>query len=234
MRNQRLSDKVAEMMLQTILERGLMAGDKLPSEREIGEQFGVSRTVVREAVRSLAARGLIEARPGSGLSVAAVEASAVSSTMSLYLRGGSELHYDKIHEVRVTIEVQTARLAAERADTDALRRMRVAFDALMDAIAREDLAAAAQSDVAFHEEIARATNNELFIIMLDSIGDLLLEIRHRTMALPGDFDVAKVEHRAILDAIEARDPDAAERAMRHHLDDADQQWRALGPVVRSS
>src|SRR5687767_11964606 len=83
-REPRLSDKVADMMLATILSNRLQVGDRLPSERELGEQFGVSRTVVREAVRALVAKGVIEVRSGSGLRVAAVDAAAVSESMSLY------------------------------------------------------------------------------------------------------------------------------------------------------
>ena len=89
-REPRLSDKVAEMMLETILSNRLQVGDRLPSERELGEQFGVSRTVVREAVRALVAKGVIEVRSGSGLRVAAVAASAVSESMSLYVRGAPQ------------------------------------------------------------------------------------------------------------------------------------------------
>src|SRR5262245_60536471 len=104
-REPRLSDKVADMMLNTILTRQLKPGERLPSERELGEQFGVSRTVVREAVRVLAAKGLIDVRSGRGLRVAAVNATAVSESMSLFLRG-STLDYPKVHEIRTMLEVQ--------------------------------------------------------------------------------------------------------------------------------
>ena len=87
-REPRLSDKVAEMMLETILSNRLEVGDRLPSERELGEQFGVSSTVVREAVTcARLAKGVIEVRSGSGLRVAAVDAAQVSESMSLYVRG---------------------------------------------------------------------------------------------------------------------------------------------------
>src|SRR6266516_2211649 len=104
----RLSDQVADLLLASITERGLRPGDKLPSERELGEQFGVSRTVVREAVRALAAKGVIRARTGSGLTVAEVPAAAVSESMSLYLRGRESLDYAQIHEVRSMIETSVA------------------------------------------------------------------------------------------------------------------------------
>src|SRR5687768_18134604 len=110
-REPRLSDKVADMMLETILSRRLEVGDRLPSERELGEQFGVSRTVVREAVRALVAKGVIEVRSGSGLRVAAVDAAAVTESMSLYMRGGT-LDFEKVHEVRALLEVHIAGIAA--------------------------------------------------------------------------------------------------------------------------
>ena len=113
-REPRLSDKVAEMLLDTITVRSLKPGERLPSERKLGEQVSVSHTVIREAVRALAAKGVIEARTGSGLRAAAVEASAVSESMGLFLRG-ARLDYTKIHEVRTTLEVEVAGLAAERA-----------------------------------------------------------------------------------------------------------------------
>ena len=103
------------MMLDTILSKRLQVGDRLPSERELGEQFGVSRTVVREAVRALVAKGIIEVRSGSGLRVAAVDAAAVSESMSLYLRGGA-FDFEKVHEVRALLEMHIAGLAAERGD----------------------------------------------------------------------------------------------------------------------
>src|ERR1051325_7140710 len=86
-RSPRLSDKVAAQLLASIKSGQLSAGSRLPSERELGEQFGVSRTVIREAISSLAARGVIEVRSGSGVHVAAVNAAQVSEQMSLFLRG---------------------------------------------------------------------------------------------------------------------------------------------------
>ncbi len=126
-REPRLSDKVADMMLSTILSNRLYVGDRLPSERELGEQFGVSRTVVREAVRALVAKGVIEVRSGSGLRVAAVDAAAVSESMSLYLRGAS-VDFEKVHEVRALLEVHIAGAAAERATEEDLARLRAVHE----------------------------------------------------------------------------------------------------------
>src|SRR5213596_1650457 len=122
-RERRLSDKVADLMLRSITSRDLQPGDRLPSERELGEQFGVSRTVVREAVRALVAKGVIEVRSGSGLRVAAVNAAAVSESMSLYVHGGG-IDFERVHEVRTLLEVHIAGLAAERASAEDIERLR--------------------------------------------------------------------------------------------------------------
>ena len=94
-------------MLDAILEQRLEPGDRLPSERELGEQFGVSRTVVREAVRALVAKGVIEVISGSGLRIAEASPRTVRESLSLYLHN-STLDYERMHEVRAVLEVHMA------------------------------------------------------------------------------------------------------------------------------
>lgn len=228
----RLSDKVAEAMLETILRRGLRPGTALPSERELGEQYGVSRTVIREAVRALTSRGVIDARAGRGLTVSQVAADAVSSSMRLYLHGLEELPYAKIHEVRVGIETQIAGLAAERATDEEIAELRgMLEDMRVRGVSREDHS---RMDVEFHRAIARMTHNELYLIMLNSIGPVLLEIRRATFELPDDRKNAYDAHCTIVDAIAGRTPDAAREAMRIHLEGAQREWQSLGSVRLSS
>ena len=219
-REPRLSDKVADLLLGSIMSRGLQPGDRLPSERELGEQFGVSRTVVREAIRALAAKGVIDARTGSGLRVAAVDASAVSESISLYLRGGA-LEYPKVHEVRKLLEVEISALAAERGDDAHLDRMEEICGEMEAAI--DDVERASRLDLEFHRAIAKATGNELYLLLLDSIGEALLEIRRGNLQT-GAADETLRAHRAILDAIHARDPERARRAMATHLDQVERHW----------
>lgn len=212
-REPRLSDKVAEMMRQTIVARGLLPGTPLPSERELGEQFGVSRTVIREAVRALAAKGIVEVRSGSGLRVAPVDGANALESLSWFIRGG-QLGYSKVHEVRSTIEVEMAGLAAERRTEDGLQALRHAqthFESVID-----DVDEAAAADVEFHALIAQATHNDLFSILLGSIGDALVEIRRETLS-SGSGEETVAAHRRILDAIAVGDADAARKAMRDHL-----------------
>jgi GntR family transcriptional repressor for pyruvate dehydrogenase complex len=221
-REPRLSDKVAELLLETILSKGLQPGDRLPSERELGEQFGVSRTVIREAVRALAAKGLIDVRTGSGLRVAAVDGSAVSESMSLYLRGGT-LEYPKVHEVRKTLEVEIAGLAAERAtreDVAAMRKICERMEELVDT----DVEEASRLDLEFHRAIAVATDNDLHLLLLDSIGEALLEVRRENLRRPPAVTEALASHRAILDRIRARDREGARHSMSEHLDNVEVHW----------
>lgn len=214
-REPRLSDKVAELMLETIMSRKLEVGDKLPSERELGEQFGVSRTVVREAVRALAAKGVIEVRSGSGLRVAAVDAASVRESISLFLRGGP-VDLQLVHEVRAVLEVHIAGLAAERATPSDITRLRAAHDEMT--AASNDVEGAARDDLEFHRAIAMATHNDLFLLLLDSIASALIDIMRENLGA-GSTPMALEQHRRILDSIVARDVEGARIAMATHLED---------------
>jgi GntR family transcriptional repressor for pyruvate dehydrogenase complex len=223
-REPRLSDKVAEMMLETILSNRLSVGDRLPSERELGEQFGVSRTVVREAVRELVAKGVIEVRSGSGLRVAAVNASAVSESMSLFLRGGA-LDFEKVHEVRRVLEVHIAALAAERALPEDVAALRAVHERMQ--AESGDVEAAARDDLEFHRVIARSTHNELYLVLLDSIGGSQIDIRRENLS-SGSAPATLEQHARVLDRIAAHDDDGAREAMAAHLDGVAAWWRAHG------
>jgi GntR family transcriptional repressor for pyruvate dehydrogenase complex len=228
-RDQRLSDKVADMLLESIVSRRLNVGDRLPSERELGEQFGVSRTVVREAVRALVAKGLIEVRSGSGLRVAAVAASTVSESMSLYLLGG-EFEFEQVHEVRKMLEVHIAALAAERATAEDKSALADSCDRM--AAELDDVDRAAQLDVEFHRLIAHATQNDLYVVLLDSIGKPQLEIRRSNIGA-GHGQETVEQHRAILTAIVDGDPVRARDAMSEHLDTVERFWRSTHPATRT-
>ena len=220
-REPRLSDKVADMMLETILSRRLAVGDRLPSERELGEQFGVSRTVVREAVRALVAKGVIEVRSGSGLRVAAVDAAAVSESMSLYVHGGG-IDFERVHEVRTMLEVHIAGLAAERAGPEDVERLSAVHERMQREAGNVD--AAARDDLEFHRVIARATHNDLFLLLMDSIGASLIDIRRENLG-SGSAPLTLAQHERILDRIAAHDPDGARVAMSDHLDGVAEFWR---------
>ena len=112
-RKPRLADKVAESILETIRSQGVEPGTSLPPERELGLQFGVSRTVIREAIRSLSSKGVVTVVSGSGVKVVAVDVGTVRESMLNFVQGG-KVDYDKVDEVRRAIEVAVAGHAARR------------------------------------------------------------------------------------------------------------------------
>jgi GntR family transcriptional repressor for pyruvate dehydrogenase complex len=215
-----LAERVAESILERIVGGGLQPGDKLPSERELGEQFGVSRTVVREAVRGLTGRGLVTVRSGSGLRVAAIDPAAVSESLALLLRSHHAFDYRHVHEVRVMLEVETAGVAAERATDAEIEHLRRAAEAMERADGFED---AALRDLEFHRAIAGATHNPFYLVLHDAIGDALVAVRRENHARGGRED-AVASHRQIIEHVAAHDRPAAEAAMRHHLEIVEKIW----------
>jgi GntR family transcriptional regulator, transcriptional repressor for pyruvate dehydrogenase complex len=227
-RTPRLSDVVSERLLAAIRDAHLPPGAKLPSERELGEQFGVSRTVIREAVRALAAKGILEVRSGSGVTVASIDSSNVSDALVLFLRRKGLLDPQKIHEVRETLELQTTRLAAQRATAEDLAKIRKTHEGLAQAVG--DPEAAAEADVAFHRAIAKAAENEIYLVLIDSISDIMMDVRRATVGHPGQIQVGIEEHGRIVEALERHDVDGAVRAMKTHLINSLDALLTLGTI----
>jgi GntR family transcriptional regulator, transcriptional repressor for pyruvate dehydrogenase complex len=230
MSRQRLSDRVAASILDTVTRQGLRPGDALPSQRDLGEQYGVSRTVIREAVGSLAARGVIEVRAGSGLRLTAVDASSVTESVRFFVRTSDVLDYGKVHEVRAMLETHIAGLAAYRATDLDIETIKNWLDRL--ANSASDMEAAAQCDMEFHRAIARAVDNELYLVLLDSIHGALLDIKRTLM--PGRLEKTVREHKKIADRIAAGDAPGARLAMQQHLETVEEDWRHRLPGEEST
>jgi GntR family transcriptional regulator, transcriptional repressor for pyruvate dehydrogenase complex len=213
---------VTAAILETIASRQLQPGDMLPPERELGRQFGVSRTVIREAVRALSAKGLLDVRSGSGVRIVAVDESTVRESVRHFVHG-SMMDYGKVDEVRRVLEVAAAGLAAERATDADIARM----DDTIDRFANEcsDLEASVQIDLEFHREVARATHNELFSVLHDAMGEMLAEVRRRNLSKGrSERRLVVAMHQRIRDGIAAHDPAAAQQAMRDHLGHVQATW----------
>jgi GntR family transcriptional regulator, transcriptional repressor for pyruvate dehydrogenase complex len=228
-----LSEKVAEQITQAIMDGTLAPGERLQSERDLAEQFGVSRTVIREVARSLVASGLVEARSGRGLQVAEVGPEVVSRAMGLFLHRSSAIDYPRIHEVRAALEVSIAGYAAQRASTADIAHLQDLAATLTSVVTSEtsvDVQRAAELDVAFHRALAQATHNELFLVLLDSVGEVLLEIRRRAFELDDVRRYAAQAHHEILEQVANGDADAARNAMRRHLTTSAEIW-ATDPLA---
>ncbi len=215
-----LAARVTQQLLDSIVEGQLRAGQRLPSERELSEQFGVSRTVIREAVRGLEAKGVVEVISGRGLQVASVSSAQVSETFDLYVRGQQikdTVQPDDISEVREMLELRIVELACQRATEEDLVSIERAF-ALLEAAKDED--EAAEQDSNFHLSIARATQNPLLVTLLESVNATIRTVRKESLQKPGRKAEAQRQHRKVLDTLLARDAIAAVTAMADHLEDS--------------
>ncbi|SRR5581483_949382 len=211
-----LVERTESQLEKLIVSGSYRPGQRMPSERELGQQLGVSKTVVREAIRSLAARGLVEVRPGSGTYTRQVSDEMVTRPVALLLRS-SVLDVEHIHEVRVSLEMQIAGLAALRASEEDVAGMQQAIAALE----VPDIApmAFAEADVAFHKRLAEGARNPLFSVLANALNDVMIDIRLLAYAAnPQSVERAVYYHSWILDAVRRHDADGARKAMEEHLE----------------
>lgn len=210
-------ERVAEQIEKRILDGELRKGDRLPTERELAEQFRVSRTAVREAMKILAQKGLVDMRPGRGTIVIDGASAAMQNSIGLMMKlklgeiGGS----DSLVEFRTILEIEIAALAAARTTEKEISVMRMAIDSMDQSLNDADAFIAA--DNIFHEALAQATQNALIIILINSIVNLLSEQRKQIFEVEGGPQRGQIHHRRILESIIRRDPEAARAAMRSHL-----------------
>jgi GntR family transcriptional repressor for pyruvate dehydrogenase complex len=214
-RRGRLRDRAADQLLEMVVSGGLEPGERLPPERELCARLGVSRTVVREALNLLEARGLISIEHGRGAVVSGGSTEAVRDTLELILRVRPKVLWELL-EMRTILEVEISGLAAERAteeDTDAMRAELEKMAALIDAPEGY-----VDADVEFHALLARGARNGVLLTMLEPIVDLLRASRRVSASRrPGSALRALGEHEEILRRVEAGDAEGARREMRAHL-----------------
>jgi GntR family transcriptional regulator, transcriptional repressor for pyruvate dehydrogenase complex len=229
-----LSNKVASNVEAMILSGQLLPGDYLPAAPLLAEQFSVSRTVIREAIQVLVAKNLVEVRPGSGTIVRRPHTGSVAQAMRLLLTVGQpQLNHQQVIEVRRLVEIEVAGLAALRRTDDDLRALEANLATLPAALAEPERFA--ENDVAFHATLARATQNPLHSILLDSIADVMIAVRILSASVPGAPSNALVLHQAIFVQVQAGDSEKARSAMQEHLLEAEATMQAaLGVEQRGS
>lgn len=213
---------VVEMLEREIASGAFPAGSKIPSERELAARCGVSRPVVREALRSLQERGDIEIRPSRGAYVRSVRAFDVASRFESFARQHGATARD-LAQVRRSLESMAARLAAAAATPEERAQLRDLVDA-MDATT--DHYEHARFDIAFHALLAQASGNPVVEIMFGSIAPLAFEQMLRSVTDPGVRSAGSPLHRVVQEAIDRGDAEAAASAMNTHIALAEQM---LGP-----
>ena len=213
--NGRLYEKIVGQIESRIMSGDLKVGDQLPPEHELAEQFEVSRTAVREAIKTLREKGLIEIRTGRGTFVTNATPVVMRQSLDLLMKFGSMDGSASLVEVREIMEPEIAALAATRMTDEFVSAMQEAYDVMEKAYDNADLFI--EADMDFHLALAEATQNPLIPAMMDSIIDLLREERKRTAQVGGGLKRGQDHHRKILEAVSNHDPQAARLAMKEHL-----------------
>lgn len=224
----RLFEQVMDRLVELIKVEGLGPGDKLPSERNLMERYGVGRPAIREALQNMANIGLITLTQGERASVAAPSFSnvmqAVSLTTSGILRSSSE-SLDELKEARLLFELQMVRLATERASVADINKLEERYQVHAESI--DDADGFLKNDALFHREIAAMTGNSIFANLSQALIEWLAEFHQELVRLPGAENLTLSEHASIVEAIRSGDADAAETAMRNHLTRANELYRHL-------
>ncbi len=211
----RLYEQIVLQIEDSIQKGVLKAGDQLPAERELAQQFGVSRTAVREAVKALREKGLVEAYAGRGTFVTDGTSHVMKLSLDRMIRLGQAEDSSSLVEVREILEPEIAALAANRSEPQHLASMKEAVEVMEGA--RRDPDAFIEADLDFHLALAEAAANPLILSLIDSIVGLLREQRTKIFSVDGGPERGQYHHKRILEAIEHRDPQGARDAMRAHL-----------------
>ncbi|PYX35750.1 MAG: FadR family transcriptional regulator [Acidobacteria bacterium] len=214
-RRSKVYEEVAKQLERLILKK-LQPGDKLPAERELAEMFGVSRSSIRDAIRSLELVGLVEPRQGAGTVVREVSAESLVNPLTIVL---ARQQVSELLDFRKMLEPPLAARAATHASIEDITEMEEILRRQDDKLRRGELAI--EEDSEFHYNVAMASDNSVVLKVLDVLMDLLRETRERALQVEGRPQKSLAGHRRILMAIKRRDPAAAEDAMRRHIQDVE-------------
>ena len=212
-----LVHRVVNEIQGLVLNGKLDEGTKLPPERDLAEQMGVSRTVIREAVSILAAKGLLETRHGIGTIVSRVTRDNVVEPLSILLQSMS-ITLDDLHQVRSIIEVEVAGLAAAQRGEHEVVRLKQIANEMKDHIG--DAQSYARYDDEFHQRLAVMTGNPLLVVLSDALRDLMADVRLAASRQHQLVSTTLSDHLEILERVESMDIEGAREAMRSHIENA--------------
>ena len=227
-RQGKTTDIIIERIRTAILAGKLQPGDRLPTEKELGQQFQVSRQTIRESLRALEHVGLITLRKGSGggAFIKAVDAEVVVQGLANYLYF-KNLTIADLSEMRILLEPHAARRAAQRATADDLQRLAALNEQTRQAIDRRDLDLVTTSEIEFHRLIAGQTDNPILMLLLDFVETLLEDFKRILQPDQAFMEAVLASHETVLQAIVDRDE---ERAAEHMLDHVEAVERHLAQL----
>lgn len=211
-------EQIVEQIMNLVADGSLNAGDQLPAERELALQFGVSRTAVREAVKALREKGLVEIRPGKGTYIADYALSAsgmVRDSLAFMVRADDPTGPDELQQIRYLLEPGIASLAAEKATAEDLQIMQELVGKMDNNLDNQE--AFVQADLDFHLALAKATQNSLILVLIRPVIGLLRDQRMRIFETAGGPERGQIHHKRILETVSQGDRIAAHLAMEAHL-----------------
>jgi GntR family transcriptional regulator, transcriptional repressor for pyruvate dehydrogenase complex len=217
-RRNKVYEEVAKQIERLILKK-LSPGDKLPSERELAEMLKVSRSSIRDAIRGLELRGLVEPRQGAGTIVREPAAEPSANPFANALNRRREM-VSELLDFRKMLEPPLAARAATHASTDEISEMEEILQRQEAKQANGEAAVA--EDAEFHYNVALASGNSVVLKVLDILMDLLRDTRERSLQVEGRAQKSLAGHRRILAAIKRHDAEAAKSAMRRHIEDVEE------------
>jgi len=209
-----LYETVADELEKRILSDALKVGERLPSESALAESFGVSRNIIRESLKILKERQLIQVKNGDGARVVKPEPSSLKEVVNRMIQMEA-INLPQIYEFRCAIEVSAAGLAAQKATPDQIALLKQIADDMYKYW--DDIDKWVQLDLQFHMELAKASDNPLFYHFMTPMADVLSMIFVKGYDAPSAKETSVLLHRQIVDAISRRDSAMAEEKMREHL-----------------
>jgi GntR family transcriptional repressor for pyruvate dehydrogenase complex len=215
-RKERRYEQVAEQIQKLIAQGLLKSGDRLPPERELATRFGVARSSIRDAVRTLEVMGILEPRQGAGTVVRDLSADSLVVPLATVLVRKRELVAELL-DVRRMLEPGLAARAAKNATVEEVLELEDILRRQAEKMERGE--PTIEEDSEFHYSIGRAARNSVVLKVLDVLMDLLRESRARSLQAPGRPERSYAGHMRVLRAIKRRDPEAAEKAVRKHLEE---------------
>lgn len=232
-RSERLYEDIVRQIEDRVMSGDLRPGDRLPTERELAQQFGVSRTAVRDAARSLAQKGLLEMRPGRGTFIVDQMSQTMRQTLDMVMRHRPASGIQELLEVRELLEPEIAALAAQRVSGEGLEALRTLVVRMEQSL--DDIEGFVAANDVFHRMLTHSTGNSFIIRVIEPIVDMLRRQRSRSGFIADGPRRAQVHHRRIMAALMERDPDAVREAMRAHLVQIRQDYEeALGEEQRTA
>lgn len=219
-----LPEQITERILQMIKEGQLRPGDKLPAERELAGMMNVGRPALREALRALAMMNVIEIRQGAGAYVTELETAQLVQHLDFVFSLSDTAILD-LFDARKIVEVGTIELAALHISDSEIEELEACLEKSVQTM--NDPEAFLQTDLELHTLIAKIAHNPIMFRIMESIQELGLASRRRTGYLTGVTEQSTSDHRQIVAALKARDPQAAREAMWHHLNNVEKKLISL-------